>query len=334
MSLCIHHTHLAKLQAWMNSPIHLHEFGKLNLARENHTSWETSLYTYNFNALCSIKYIYIYTYRYKCIHTHTQSKINLLSHPLEWYFIPSPLSLNLLLHPYTSRSYLIILHQLYPSEKLESSGKNSLILHLHSSVSSLSALLEQRRKCVASITVQLLLELDAWWALDAFPSLSLSQVALPHLSPIHPKSSIFSLFDGLFSSAHKHDWLSFLPESPSLLPSPLSNYCPFLCIPSQLNVSQDSCFHIYLYCFIFDQASKVSNWVSYHLIKTCCVKVTINLHKVKFNGPFVFSSYALSVALAPGDHTFVWQYTIDFLPTTDVSDNFFSVALLRPSSNV
>jgi hypothetical protein len=36
----------------------------------------------------------------------------------------------------------------------------------------------------------------------------------------------------VFSSVNKRDWVSFIPQSPSLVSSSLSHYCPFLCILS------------------------------------------------------------------------------------------------------
>ena len=68
-------------------------------------------------------------------------------------------------------------------------------------------------------------------------SLTFSSFTPPIISyPPDFQSSPFSM--GLFSSAHKHDWVSFMPISPSLVPSSLSNYCPLLCIHSQLKVSR------------------------------------------------------------------------------------------------
>lgn len=105
--------------------------------------------------------------------------------------------------------------------------------------------------------------------------------------------------------------------------SSLSNYCPFLCIPSQLNVSQYLFTCLSLFHILSPQNSQIMSLPLHHFTKTSCVKVTV-ISMLSSSMDNLFSHLTLSVALDPDDHS----YTTDFLLISDVYDNFFSVFVI------
>ena len=57
--------------------------------------------------------------------------------------------------------------------------------------------------------------------------------------------------------------------------SSLSNYCPFLCIPSQLNVSKYLFTWLSLFHILSPQNSQIMSLPLHDFTKTSCVKVTV-----------------------------------------------------------
>ena len=122
--------------------------------------------------------------------------------------------------------------------------------------------------------------------------LSLSQDLLLQLSPIPSKSSILPLFNGtIFSSAHKHDWLSFMLKDFLWFPHPSPITAHFSASLHSL-MSQNICLHAYLY-FTFYHL-KILKLCLFHFTKNFLCQGYHNLQVVKFNGQFIFSSFSLS----------------------------------------